>query len=128
MHDLFKVDAQNGLPTLHPQNHASLAKQYASQFTDDMDLLNMIQYHDENFNLWQEYLQTGNYDRDRFQGLLDTIKNWDLFLIFIIIDGCTVGKDPAKIHWFIDEVRKFKNTLVDATWIIPPEKFRIKEV
>jgi len=128
VHDLFKVDAQNGLPTLHPQNHASLAKQYASQYTDDTDLLNMIQFHDENYKLWREYLQTKIYNRERFQVLLDTIKNWDLFLIFIIIDGCTIGKDPAKIRWFIDEVRKFKNTLVDATWIIPPEKFRTKEV
>lgn len=128
VHDLFKEGALRGVPTLHPQNHASLARQFASEFTDDADLLNMIQYHDENYKLWREYLQTGNYNRERFQELLDAIQDWDLFLIFVIIDGCTEGKDPAKIHWFIDEVRKCRKTLVDATWIIPPKGFRTKNV
>lgn len=120
VHDLFKAEAQRGLPTLHPRNHASLAKEYASQFTDDMDLLNMIQYHDENFNLWQEYLQTGDYDRERFHRLLNTIKNWDLFLMFIIIDGCTKGKDYTKLVWFINEAKKYKTTKIDISWILAP--------
>jgi hypothetical protein len=120
VHDAFKAEAQKDTPSLHPQNHASLAKEYASQFTDDMDLLNTIQFHDENYNLWREYLQTGNYDRDRFQELLNTIKNWDLFLMFIIIDGCTKGKDYSKLIWFINEVKKYKTTKIDATWVLDP--------
>jgi hypothetical protein len=128
VHDSFKAEAQRETPTLHPQNHASLAKGYASQFTDDADLLNMIQFHDENYNLWLGYLQTGDYDRGRFQNLLNIIKNWDLFLVFLIIDGCTEGKDLAKLSWFIDEVRKHKKTLVDCSWIIPRERFQTKKV
>jgi hypothetical protein len=123
VHDLFKVEEQKKTPTLHPENHASLAKEYANQFTDDIDLLNIIQFHDENYNFWREYVQTGDYDRDRFQRLLNTIKNWDLFLMFVIIDGCTEGKELAKLAWFIDEVQKYKKTLVDSSWIIPPERF-----
>jgi hypothetical protein len=128
VHDSFKAEAQRGTPTLHSQNHASLAREYASQFTDDADLLNMIQFHDENYNLWLGYLKSGNYDSERLQNLLDTIKNWDLFLMFIIIDGCTEGKDLAKLSWFIDEVRKHKKTLVDSSWIIPRERFQTKKV
>lgn len=124
IHDAFKAEAQKNTPTLHAQNHASLARKYASQFTDDVDLLNIIQYHDENYNLWLEFIQTGNYDRERFQRLLNIIENWDLFLMFIIIDGSTEGKEPAKLAWFIDEVRKYKKTLVDSSWVIPPERFR----
>lgn len=123
VHDTFKAEAEGKTPALHPRNHATLAKEYASQFTTDTDLLNTIQFHDENYNLWREYQRTGDYDRDRFQTILDTIKNWDLFLMFIIIDGCTEGKDLAKLAWFIDEVRKHKNTFVDPSWIIPPERF-----
>jgi hypothetical protein len=128
VHDSFKAEAQTETSTLHPQNHASLAREYASQFTDDADLLNMIQFHDENYNLWLGYLKTGDYDMGRFQNLLDTIKNWDLFLMFLIIDGCTEGKDLAKLSWFIDEVRKHKNTLVDSSWVIPRERFQTKKV
>ena len=57
--------------------------------------------HDENYELWREYLQTGSYDMDRFKNLLIIIKDWDLFLLFIIIDGCTKGKDYLKIPWLI---------------------------
>ena len=58
VHDTFKVEAVKDTPTPHPLNHASLAKQYASQFTDDADLLNIIQYHDENYKLWKEFSRT----------------------------------------------------------------------
>jgi hypothetical protein len=127
-HDSFKAEAQRETPTLHPKNHASLAREYASQFTDDTDLLNMIQFHDENYDLWLGYLQNGDFDKERFQNLLNTIKNWDLFLMFIIIDGCTEGKDLDKLSWFIDEVRKYKKTLVDSSWVIPGERFRAQKI
>lgn len=120
VHDSFKAEAKRHSPTLHPRNHASLAREYASHYTDDADLLNMIQYHDENYGLWKEYSQTGQYDTERFQNLLAVIKNWDLFLLFIIIDGCTNGKAYQKLGWFIDEVKKYKETFVDSSWVLPP--------
>lgn len=123
VHDLFKEEAVRGVPPTHPQNHAYIARQFAAEFIDDVDLLNMIQFHDENYKLWREYAKKGNYDRKRFQILLDTIKEWDLFLTFIIIDGCTRGKDSDKLSWFIDKVRKYRKTRVDSSWIISPERF-----
>jgi len=48
--------------------------------------------------------------------------------MFIIIDGCTEGKDLAKLSWFIDEIRKHKETRVDSSWVIPPERFRAKKI
>jgi len=123
VHDLFKSEAKRGVPPTDPGNHAYLARQFADEFTNDTDLLNMIQFHDENYKLWRDYLQNGDYDKERFQRLLDTIQNWDLFLMFIIIDGCTRGKDPVKLSWFINKVRKYKKTLVDTSWVISPEQF-----
>lgn len=118
IHDSFKAEAEKNSPTLHPRNHASLAREYASQFTEDTDLLNMIQYHDENYKLWKEYSKTGSYNEDRFQDLLALIVNWDLFLLFMIIDGCTRGKDYSKLGWFIGEVKKFRETTVDSSWVL----------
>lgn len=120
VHDSFKAEAEKNSPTLHPRNHASLAREYASQYTHDADLLNMIQYHDENYKLWKDYSKTGKYDEEIFQNLLVTIKNWDLFLLFTIIDGCTRGKDYSKLGWFINEVKKYRKTIVDSSWVLSP--------
>lgn len=118
VHDTFKAEAVPDSPILSPTSHASLARRFASEFIDDPDLLNMIQFHDENYALWKQYAATGSYDLQRFENLLNTIRNWDLFLMFIIIDGCTQGKDPEKTGWFIHEVRKHKSTRIDESWLL----------
>ena len=62
-HDSFKAEAEKDTPVLDTRNHATLAKEFAKQFTNDTDLLNMLQFHDENYKLWQEYLQTRHTQR-----------------------------------------------------------------
>ena len=119
VHDTFKAEAEPDVPILHPRSHATLAREYASRYTDDTDLLNIIQFHDQNYFLWKDFLQTGFYNTETFHGLLDTIQNWDLFLMFTIIDGRTKGKDYSKLIWFIDEVRKHRKTRVDKSWVAP---------
>jgi hypothetical protein len=79
--------------------------------------LQMTQFHDVNFALWKQFAATGSYDRERFAALLEAVVDWDLFLMFIILDGSSQGKDPVKLHWFIGEVRKYKETTVDEDWI-----------
>ena len=118
IHDTFKADATPDSPIESPNSHASLARKFASEFTAEADLLAMIQFHDLNFALWKQFAATGLYNVERFSRLLDTIMDWDLFLMFLIIDGCTQGKDPDKVRWFIAEVRKHKETFVDETWLI----------
>jgi hypothetical protein len=118
VHDTFKADAIPDSPILDPNSHASLAREFASEFVDDNDLLNMIQFHDENYVLWKQFAATGSYDAQRFESLLNAIEDWDLFLMFIIIDGCTEGKDPMKTGWFISEVRKHRDTVVDEAWLL----------
>jgi hypothetical protein len=118
VHDTFKADATPDSPIASPASHASLARKFASEFTDDADLLNMIQFHDVNFALWKQFHTTGSYDIRRFNKLLDTIHDWDLFLMFLILDGSTQGKDPEKMKWFLREVKKHKTTIVGEGWIL----------
>ena len=118
VHDCFKAEAIPNSAILNPNSHASLARKFASEFTDDSDLLNMIQYHDVNFALWKQFNSTGRYDVERFSTLLQEIKDWDLFLLFLILDGSTKGKDPEKVRWFIKEVKKYKETRIDESWVI----------
>ena len=105
VHDAFKANAIPNSRIENPNSHASLARKFASEFTDDADLLNMLQFHDVNYALWKEYAATGSYDLERFSRLLDTI-----------VDS-SVGKDPEKLRWFVREVRKSKATVVDEDWI-----------
>jgi hypothetical protein len=121
LHDTFKAEAEPDVAIRHPRSHASLASVYARAHLLDEDLVNMIQFHDVNYALWLQYTKRKTYDHRVFQRLLDTIQDWDLFLTFLIIDGCTEGKDPAKLGWFINEVRKHKQTRVDESWILPVE-------
>lgn len=121
VHDLFKATTENPAASLAHLSHATLAKEYASQFINDSDLLNMLEYHDENYELWKEYLENGGYNKKRFENLLQTVKDWDLFLLFIIIDGCTKGKDYAKLSWFINEVKKYKTTKIQSYWVLNPK-------
>jgi hypothetical protein len=118
VHDTFKAEATANSPILNPNSHASLAKAFASQFTTDEDLLNMIQLHDVNYALWLQFDRTGSYDLQRFNDLLDTIQDWELFLMFLIIDGSTKGKERSKLIWFLQEVAKYKDTKVDESWVL----------
>jgi hypothetical protein len=117
VHDTFKADATPNSRILNPNSHASLAKKFAAEFIDDQDLLNMIQLHDVNYALWQQFHRTGSYDVQRFENLLDTIQDWDLFLMFLILDGSTKGKERSKLIWFIQEVANYKETRVDESWV-----------
>jgi len=95
-HDTFKGEAQQGVAITDHNSHASLARAYLQTFCDDPDLLAMVQYHDEPFALWRQFDAKGKYNQARFDALLSNIKDWNLFLAFNIIDGCTAGKDTAK--------------------------------
>ena len=117
VHDTYKVKAKRGVPAIDPNSHESLAKEYARKYVDDKYILAIIQYHDENYFLWKQFKESGSYDDEYLKTLLDAIDDWDLYLAFTIIDGNTEGKDLEKLPWFIREVRKHKNTVVDESWV-----------
>jgi len=118
IHDTFKTEAIPNSPILSPDSHATLARQFASAFIEDEDLLNMIQLHDVNYALWLQFDRTGSYDVQRFKHLLETVQDWDLFLLFLILDGSTQGKERTKLIWFMREVAKYKDTTVDESWVL----------
>ena len=118
VHDTFKAEATPDVRILNPNSHASLARKFAAELVTDEDLLNMIQFHDVNYALWKQFAAAGTYDVERFEHLLGTIQDWDLFLMFLIIDGSTKGKERSKLIWFLREVAKYKVTRVDESWVL----------
>jgi len=98
-HDTFKAEATAGVAITDPRSHASLARAFLAEFCDDADLQAMVQYHDEPYALWRQFEHKGSYNEKRFDALLNAIRDWNLFLAFNIIDGCTEGKGRAPLQW-----------------------------
>lgn len=103
-HDSFKADSKPGVPITDPASHASLAKSFLADFCDDVDLLAMVQFHDEPFALWRQFESKGSYNQQRMAALLGNITDWNLFLAFNIIDGCTDGKSREPLQWLFREL------------------------
>jgi len=117
-HDTFKGEARANVAITDPQSHASLARRFLGQYCQDRDLLNMVQHHDEGHALWRQFREKGSYNQERFHRLLSSIQDWNLFLWFCIIDGCTAGKETEPLRWFIDEVNRHIHTDVTADSIL----------
>lgn len=103
-HDSFKAESEPGVAITDPKSHASLARAFLETYCDDADLLAMVQYHDEPFAIYRQFEFKGKYNQDRFTLLLKAIRDWNLFLAFNIIDGCTAGKSRKPLHWLFGEV------------------------
>ncbi|MBL8810902.1 MAG: hypothetical protein JNM43_12050 [Planctomycetaceae bacterium] len=103
-HDSFKADSKPGVPITDPASHASLAKSFLADFCDDVDLLAMVQFHDEPFALWRQFESKGSYNQQRMAALRGNITDWNLFLAFNIIDGCTDGKSREPLQWLFREL------------------------
>lgn len=103
-HDTFKGEAQPGAPITAPNSHASLARAFLAHFCDDADMLAMVQYHDEPFALWRQFASRGKFNQERLTTLLTNIRDWNLFLAFNIVDGCTEGKDRDPLRWLFQQI------------------------
>ena len=103
-HDTFKGEAQPGVPISARNSHASLARAFLADFCTDGDMLAMVQYHDEPFVLWRQVVSKGKFNQGRFTALLAGIRDWDLFLAFNIVDGCTEGKGREPLRWCFEQV------------------------
>jgi hypothetical protein len=104
VHDTFKADAKAGARITAPNSHASLARAFLAEFCDDTDLLAMVQYHDEPYALWRQYAGNGSFNEQRWSALLANIQDWNLFLAFCIVDGCTAGKGREPLYWLFQQV------------------------
>ncbi len=117
-HDTFKGESQGSVAIRDPRSHASIARAYLQQYVHDEDLLNMVQLHDEPFALWRQVKSKGSYNRNRFDDLLKTINDWDVFVAFQLIDGCTAGKSRDPLRWLFTELEGRVDTRFSAADIL----------
>lgn len=103
VHDICKPEARVGVDSDDPRNHAFMARRLLEQFTDDPVLLNITQYHDDGYILYQYYRGTGAL-RPRLLELLEAVREVELFVLFFLIDSCTAGKRREPVDWFLHAV------------------------
>ena len=116
-HDTFKGQSERDVPITHPQSHASLARRFLSSVCADEDLCMIVQHHDEPFALWQQARSRRGYSSERFTALLRNINDWDVFLAFTLVDGCSEGKDREPLRWFFRGVEGKVKTRLDWSWL-----------
>jgi hypothetical protein len=117
-HDTFKAKCNPGVPIEHPDSHASLGRAFLARFCNDADLLNMVQFHDESFALYRQFTYKGSFNQARAQKLASAIQDWDLFALFLIIDGSTESKSREPLEWFFDHIGPRIQTRVTKTDIL----------
>lgn len=103
-HDTFHNDAELGVSITHPNNHASLARGFLREFCDNRRLLSIVQYHDEPHAIWRQMQNTGKCNATRLEALLYNIRDWNIFLGFIIIDGRTDGRGREHVRWLFEKI------------------------
>ena len=114
-HDTFKAEAQPGVAIMAANSHASLARAFLAEFCSDADLLAMVQFHDEAFALWRQVRSKGRFNQERLAALLARIQDWNLFLAFNIVDGCTEGKGREPLQWlFLQVAGKVNSNFTEA--------------
>ena len=118
VHDTFKGEAAEGVRITDPRSHASLARAFLAEFCGDEELLNAVQFHDEPYALWRRVHAGHPLDQGRFDALLALIRDWSLFLAFLIVDGSTDGKSREPLRWFFGEMAGRVPTNVTAADIL----------
>ena len=114
-HDTFKGEAHRGVAISSPCSHASLARTFLVEFCGDADLHAMVQFHDEPFALWRQFRAKRKFDEARLAALVARIRDWNLFLAFTIVDGCTKGKSPEPLRWFFQQIAgKVQTTFAES--------------
>jgi len=103
-HDTFKAEARPGAPINAPNSHASLARAFLADFCADTDMQAMLQFHDEPFALWRQVRSKARFNQERLSALVTNVRDWNLFLAFNIVDGCTTGKSREPLRWLFQQL------------------------
>ncbi len=102
VHDTFKYKELKTEPRDWSYHHAVLARRYMEQWTDDLTLLNIIQYHDEVYYIWRDTTIYKETERaaHRMKHLLHRIAGSNqLYYLFFKCDSETGDKNPAPVQW-----------------------------
>ncbi len=85
------------------QRHGKLARNFLSQFSDDLLLLELVEWHDEAYQAWQLTFRQNNIllANQKINHLVRVFgKDISLFYQFFICDSATGDKLKHPVEWF----------------------------
>lgn len=103
VHDTFKGEVDPERPRSGDNHHALIARRYAERYTDDPDLLDVIELHDEAYNAWASGQRAQDWAKARARGerLLTRLgARLSLYLDFYRADNAAGDKSPEPLDWF----------------------------
>lgn len=107
VHDSFKYQVDRSRDRVGANHHGALARAFAETYIDDVEVLEVIELHDEAFLSWNKGRRTEKWDvaearaRRLIERLGDSI---DFYLQFFRADNATGDKEPDSVEWF-DQLR-----------------------
>ncbi len=103
VHDTFKYNEDKGRPRDWSRHHGVLARRFLEPFTDDQELLTVVELHDEAYYAWRTIFlyQQPEQGEERLRRLLSRLGNArQLFYLFFKCDTLTGDKIPTPLTWF----------------------------
>jgi hypothetical protein len=103
VHDSFKNEVDYTQPKTGPNHHATIARRFVEGFTDDQDVLEITELHDEAYNSWGIGHRRGDWDRatSRAERLIQRLgPRLDLYLAFYRADNASGDKWSDPLEWF----------------------------
>ena len=115
-HDSFKYKVDKNLHKSGENHHAMIARRFAEKFTTNIDVLDIIELHDEIYNSYMmiERKNNTNGAEKRISSLIDRLgKNIDLFIDFTKCDSETGDKELSCNAWFKNLMQEKYNKIVN---------------
>ncbi len=108
VHDTFKREVDGSRP--HGEgDHAVVARRFAEGYTDDEDVLEIVELHDEAYRAWRTGRRSGDWSRAEARAvrLLERLgPRRDLYLAFYRADNAAGDKLAEPLAWFESLVRR----------------------
>lgn len=108
LHDAFKYKVDHTKAKVGDNHHAMIARRFAERFVNDVEILEVIELHDEAYNAWSAG-KKGNWGKalERAENLIGRLQNSvHLYLAFYRCDNETGNKGQDNYLWFLNIVQR----------------------
>jgi hypothetical protein len=102
IHDTFKYQVDLRLPKYGNNHHSRLAWKFAQKYIVDKNILLVIKYHDDAYNIWKRATKSGDWEKAERESydLMGKLTDLELYLIFYRCDNETGDKTQEDLKWF----------------------------
>lgn len=112
VHDTFKYKVDRTKTRSGENHHAKIARNFSEKYIDDKGVLDVIELHDEVYNIWQTIFRRNSVDKGskRLNLFNERMKdNMDLFIKFYKCDSSLDSKKSDDYDWFLNTIEYDKS-------------------